>query len=115
MRYLGFIAIFHKMKDNRKVENLVESPLGDSDQVLRDGMCVVLGVSVEFEPKLGVEFDTLDNVYNLYNMYANKASFAALINSIRKSTYTREILWKAYVCYKEGRHRIQEDHVSKKR
>lgn len=94
------------MEDNRKVENLVESPLGDGNQVLRDDMCVVLGVSVEFEPKLRVEFDTLDDVYNFNNMYASKAIFATRINSSRKSTYAREILWKAYVCYKEGRHRI---------
>lgn len=41
------------------MENPLESPLGDGDQVLRDGICVVPETSAEFE------FDHLRTMYTI--------------------------------------------------
>ncbi|CAL8155223.1 unnamed protein product [Prunus armeniaca] len=52
-------------------------------------------------PKIGQEFESLEDAYNFYN-YAKQAGFSVRSYCQQRSKTSNEILRKEYVCYKEG-------------
>ncbi|KAI5352023.1 hypothetical protein L3X38_004914 [Prunus dulcis] len=59
-------------------------------------------VEDKHEPKIGQEFESLQDVYNLYKNYAKQEGFSVRSYCQQKSKTSSEILRKEYVCYKEG-------------
>ena len=53
-------------------------------------------------PKIGQEFESLEDAYNFYNNYAKQAGFSVQSYCQQRSKTSNEILRKGYVCYKEG-------------
>ncbi|GAV76615.1 LOW QUALITY PROTEIN: FAR1 domain-containing protein/SWIM domain-containing protein, partial [Cephalotus follicularis] len=53
-------------------------------------------------PYVNQEFDNLDDVYNFYNYYALHKGFGIRRSSSSKSSVTEELIWKKFVCDKEG-------------
>ena len=48
------------------------------------------------------EFCTIEEAFNFYNAYARECGFSAKMNNSRKKKGTNEIVWKQFVCSKEG-------------
>ncbi|KAL6272721.1 hypothetical protein ACE6H2_000236 [Prunus campanulata] len=59
-------------------------------------------VSTEFKPKLGLEFDSLEDALKMYNLYALKAGFGVRCSTTKTSSVTGEIIRKEFVCCKQG-------------
>ena len=45
-------------------------------------------------PKIGQEFESLEDAYNFYNNYAKQAEFSVRSYCQQKSKTSNEILWK---------------------
>ncbi|XP_074561432.1 protein FAR1-RELATED SEQUENCE 5-like [Curcuma longa] len=54
------------------------------------------------KPKIGMEFLSLEDAFSFYNQYAREAGFSARISNSKKNKITNEIVWKKFVCFKEG-------------
>ncbi|BFG28662.1 hypothetical protein CerSpe_149360 [Prunus speciosa] len=54
------------------------------------------------KPKAGLTFKSLDETYEFYNDYAKDAGFSVRISKEKKKEETGEVVWKRYVCFKEG-------------
>ncbi|GAV79694.1 FAR1 domain-containing protein [Cephalotus follicularis] len=83
----------------REEEHYVDEALVDDQNVYVRGS---EGNSVVDKPYVGQEFDNLDDVYNFYNCYALQKGFGVIKSSISKSSATREVVWKKFVCDKAG-------------
>ncbi|ONI27213.1 hypothetical protein PRUPE_1G074100 [Prunus persica] len=59
-------------------------------------------VKDEKKPKAGLAFQSLDETYEFYNDYAKDAGFSVRISKEKKKKKTGEVVWKRYVCFKEG-------------
>ncbi|XP_042404838.1 uncharacterized protein LOC121995063 [Zingiber officinale] len=59
-------------------------------------------VADDLKPKYGMEFSLIDEAFLFYNQYARKSGFSARINSSKKNKITNEVVWKTFVCFKEG-------------
>ncbi|XP_074585556.1 protein FAR1-RELATED SEQUENCE 5-like [Curcuma longa] len=59
-------------------------------------------VTDDRKPKIGMEFTSLEEAFSCYNQYAREAGFSARINSSKKNKMTNEIIWKTFVCFKQG-------------
>ncbi|GAV85850.1 FAR1 domain-containing protein [Cephalotus follicularis] len=53
-------------------------------------------------PYINQEFDSFDDAYNFYNLYALKKGFGTRKSSSNKSAVTRDVIFKRFVCDKEG-------------
>ncbi|XP_073152019.1 protein FAR1-RELATED SEQUENCE 5-like [Henckelia pumila] len=56
----------------------------------------------EIKPKIGMEFGSVDEAFLFYNHYAREAGFSTRINNSKKDKITNEVVWKQFVCSKEG-------------
>ncbi|XP_073137664.1 protein FAR1-RELATED SEQUENCE 5-like [Henckelia pumila] len=56
----------------------------------------------ERKPKIGMEFGSVDEAFLFYNHYAREAGFSTRINNSKKDQITNEVVWKQFVCSKEG-------------
>ncbi|XP_073154088.1 protein FAR1-RELATED SEQUENCE 5-like [Henckelia pumila] len=56
----------------------------------------------ERKPKIGMEFGSVDEAFLFYNHYAREAGFSTRINTSKKYKITNEVVWKQFVCSKEG-------------
>ncbi|XP_073124621.1 protein FAR1-RELATED SEQUENCE 5-like [Henckelia pumila] len=56
----------------------------------------------ERKPKIGMEFGSVDEAFLFYNHYAREAGFSTRINNSKKDKITNEVVWKQFVCSKEG-------------
>ncbi|XP_075515325.1 protein FAR1-RELATED SEQUENCE 5-like [Primulina tabacum] len=54
------------------------------------------------KPKIGMKFESLEEAFSFYNQYARESGFSARISNSKKSKKTNEIIWKKFVCFKEG-------------
>ncbi|XP_042458601.1 protein FAR1-RELATED SEQUENCE 5-like [Zingiber officinale] len=54
------------------------------------------------KPKIGMKFSSLEEAYSFYNQYAREAGFSVRINNSKKNKMTNEVVWKKFVCFKEG-------------
>ncbi|XP_042467641.1 protein FAR1-RELATED SEQUENCE 5-like [Zingiber officinale] len=59
-------------------------------------------VADDQKPKYGMEFSSIDETFSFYNQYARESGFSARINSSKKNKITNEVVWKMFVCFKEG-------------
>ncbi|XP_074583474.1 protein FAR1-RELATED SEQUENCE 5-like [Curcuma longa] len=59
-------------------------------------------VTDDRKPKIGMEFTSLEETFSFYNQYAREAGFSARINSSKKNKMTNEVVWKTFVCFKQG-------------
>ncbi|CAL9001735.1 unnamed protein product, partial [Prunus brigantina] len=66
-------------------------------------------------PKIGQEFESLEDAYNFYNNYAKQAGFSVRSYCQQKSKTSKEILRKEYVCYKEGVYSKEVSNESERR
>ncbi|KZV14291.1 hypothetical protein F511_43796, partial [Dorcoceras hygrometricum] len=51
----------------------------------------------------GMEFTSIEDAFSFYNQYAREAGFSARISNSKKNKGTNEVVWKKFVCFKEGR------------
>lgn len=70
----------------------------------------VPAVEEEKTPKMGMKFDTIDEAFGFYNDYAKLAGFKVRKDSSR--TKDREMVWKRYLCSKEGTTDEKRSHQS---
>ncbi|XP_074568528.1 protein FAR1-RELATED SEQUENCE 5-like [Curcuma longa] len=54
------------------------------------------------KPKIGMEFTSLEEAFSYYNQYARQAGFSVRISSSKRNKMTNEIVWKRFVCFKQG-------------
>ncbi|KZV20016.1 protein FAR-RED IMPAIRED RESPONSE 1-like [Dorcoceras hygrometricum] len=55
------------------------------------------------KPKVGMEFTSIEDAFSFYNQYAREAGFSARISNSKKDKGTNEVVWKKFICFKEGR------------
>ena len=53
-------------------------------------------------PHIGMEFDTLDDTYRFYNNYGRSVGFSIRIYGTNKSRRDNVIIYRKFVCSKEG-------------
>lgn len=67
-------------------------------------------------PKIGMKFESLEGAFLFYNQYARESGFSARISNSKKSKKTNEVIWKKFVCFKEGQtddhHRLSKHEYS---
>ncbi|KZV46604.1 hypothetical protein F511_40547 [Dorcoceras hygrometricum] len=56
----------------------------------------------ERKPKIRMRFASIDEAFSFYNQYARQAGFSARLNNSKKNKITNEVVWKQFVCVKEG-------------
>ncbi|GAV83020.1 FAR1 domain-containing protein [Cephalotus follicularis] len=83
----------------REEEHYVDESLVDDQNVYARGS---EANSIVDKPYVGQEFDNLNDVYNFYNCYALQKGFGVRKSSSSKSSATREVVWKKFVCDKAG-------------
>ncbi|XP_074560767.1 protein FAR1-RELATED SEQUENCE 5-like [Curcuma longa] len=49
-----------------------------------------------------MEFTSLEEAFAFYNQYAREAGFSARINNSKRDRVTNEVIWKTFVCFKQG-------------
>ncbi|XP_073271500.1 protein FAR1-RELATED SEQUENCE 5-like [Primulina huaijiensis] len=49
-----------------------------------------------------MRFDSIEDAFSFYNQYARESGFSARISNNKKSKQTNEVIWKKFVCFKEG-------------
>ncbi|KZV54794.1 hypothetical protein F511_04416 [Dorcoceras hygrometricum] len=49
-----------------------------------------------------MRFALIDEAFSFYNQYARQAGFSARLNNSKKNKITNEVVWKQFVCFKEG-------------
>lgn len=49
-----------------------------------------------------MKFESLDDAFSFYNEYARESGFSARMSNSKKSKKTNEVIWKKFVCFKEG-------------
>ncbi|XP_042398920.1 protein FAR1-RELATED SEQUENCE 5-like [Zingiber officinale] len=49
-----------------------------------------------------MEFSSIEEAFSFYNQYARESGFSARINNSKKNKMTNEVVWKTFVCFKEG-------------
>ncbi|XP_073015535.1 protein FAR1-RELATED SEQUENCE 5-like [Primulina eburnea] len=54
------------------------------------------------KPEIGMKFESLEEAFSFYNQYARKSGFSARMSNSKKSKKTNEVIWKKFVCFKEG-------------
>ncbi|XP_074576130.1 protein FAR1-RELATED SEQUENCE 5-like [Curcuma longa] len=54
------------------------------------------------KPKVGMEFSSLEEAFMFYNQYAREAGFSARMSTSKKNKITNEVVYKKFVCFKEG-------------
>ncbi|KAF3455267.1 hypothetical protein FNV43_RR05715 [Rhamnella rubrinervis] len=59
-------------------------------------------VTIDRKPRVGQEFETVEAAYEFYNLYAREVGFTARMGGSRKKANSNELIWKQFVCYKEG-------------
>ncbi|XP_073053593.1 uncharacterized protein [Primulina eburnea] len=59
-------------------------------------------VADDRKPKIGMKFASLDDAFSYYNQYAREAGFSARMSNSKKQKMTNEVVWKKFVCFKEG-------------
>jgi hypothetical protein len=60
-------------------------------------------VATELKPKIGQEFQTIDDVFNFYNAYSKASGFSVRNWSEKKRQGSNEIIRKEFVCWKQGK------------
>ncbi|XP_073121059.1 protein FAR1-RELATED SEQUENCE 5-like [Henckelia pumila] len=53
------------------------------------------------KPKIGMKFASLEEAFSFYNQYARESGFSARISNSKKNK-ANEVVWKKFVCFKEG-------------
>ncbi|KAG6430089.1 hypothetical protein SASPL_108150 [Salvia splendens] len=59
-------------------------------------------VANDRKPKIGMQFESIDDAFEFYNQYAREAGFSARYSNSRKNKMTNEVVWKQLVCFKAG-------------
>ncbi|XP_073277673.1 protein FAR1-RELATED SEQUENCE 5-like [Primulina huaijiensis] len=54
------------------------------------------------KPTIGMRFDSIEDAFSFYNQYSRESGFSARISNSKKSKQTNEVIWKKFVCFKEG-------------
>ncbi|XP_073126798.1 protein FAR1-RELATED SEQUENCE 5-like [Henckelia pumila] len=54
------------------------------------------------KPKIGMKFASIEEAFLFYNQYAREAGFSARISTSKKNKMSNEVVWKRFVCSKEG-------------
>ncbi|XP_073017887.1 protein FAR1-RELATED SEQUENCE 5-like [Primulina eburnea] len=54
------------------------------------------------KPEIGMKFESLEEAFSFYNQYARESGFSARMSNSKKSKKTNEVIWKKFVCFKEG-------------
>lgn len=67
-----------------------------------DDQLFIPQVADDRKPKIGMEFESLDDAFSFYNQYAREAGFSARISNSKNNKMTNEVVWKKFVCFKEG-------------
>lgn len=60
-------------------------------------------VLVNVIPKVGQEFQSLEDAHEFYNNYARQAGFSTRVSNNKRNKETGEDVWKMFVCSKEGK------------
>ncbi|XP_073015406.1 protein FAR1-RELATED SEQUENCE 5-like [Primulina eburnea] len=72
------------------------------DENSGDEMSYIPQVGDNQKPKIGMKFESLDEAFSFYNQYARESGFSARMSNSKKSKKTKEVIWKKFVCFKEG-------------
>ncbi|ONH90148.1 hypothetical protein PRUPE_8G037300 [Prunus persica] len=89
------------MDVNTEVENQVDGIEEDNNK-MNDEVGVILIVSMNLEPQVGKEFNSLDDVYEFYKTYARNSEFGIRKHSSKRIRFTNEIIRKEFVCCRQG-------------
>ncbi|XP_073133316.1 protein FAR1-RELATED SEQUENCE 5-like [Henckelia pumila] len=54
------------------------------------------------KPNIGMRFESLEDAYSFYNHYARESGFSARMSNSKRSKKTSEVIWKKFVCFKQG-------------
>lgn len=60
-------------------------------------------VATELKPKIGQEFEIIDDAFNFYKAYAKASGFSVRNWSVKKRPRSNEIIRKEFVCWKQGK------------
>ncbi|KAH6795250.1 hypothetical protein C2S52_005727 [Perilla frutescens var. hirtella] len=60
-------------------------------------------VADDRKPKIQMKFASVEDAFSFYNQYAREAGFGTRIGNSKKNKASNEIVWKQFVCCKEGR------------
>ncbi|KAH6792221.1 hypothetical protein C2S52_002698 [Perilla frutescens var. hirtella] len=69
----------------------------------QDDSTFIPQVTVNVIPKVGQEFQSLEDALNFYNDYARQAAFSTRVANNKKDKETGEDVWKMLSCSKEGK------------
>ncbi|XP_073128685.1 protein FAR1-RELATED SEQUENCE 5-like [Henckelia pumila] len=67
-----------------------------------DDQSYIPQVGEDRKPNIGMRFESMEDAYSYYNQYAREFGFSARISNSQRSKKTNEIIWKKFVCFKEG-------------
>lgn len=56
----------------------------------------------EKKPRIGMQFASIEDAFAFYNQYAREAGFSTRMSKSKKDKLTNEVVWKQFVCFKEG-------------
>ncbi|XP_038690412.1 protein FAR1-RELATED SEQUENCE 5-like [Tripterygium wilfordii] len=87
----------------------VDVSQGDVGSSSSNMQTYVPNVVCEKIPKIGQEFESLDESQNYYNEYAREAGFSVRLSSTKRNK-SNEFIRREFVCFKEG---IREEGSSK--
>ncbi|XP_060675878.1 protein FAR1-RELATED SEQUENCE 5-like [Ziziphus jujuba] len=63
------------------------------------------------KPNVKQEFQTIEEAFQFYNAYARECGFSARMSTSKRKKGTNELIWKQFVCFKEGE---TNEHYQKK-
>ncbi|XP_073048393.1 protein FAR1-RELATED SEQUENCE 5-like [Primulina eburnea] len=72
------------------------------DHFSEDEQSYIPQVGDDQKPSIGMRFDSLEDAFSFYNQYARESGFSARMSNSKKSKKTNEVVWKKFVCFKEG-------------
>ncbi|XP_077233612.1 protein FAR1-RELATED SEQUENCE 5-like [Tasmannia lanceolata] len=90
-----------ELNDGNQVEDQGED-LNEGNQV-EDGEERNDEESIDKRPFVGQEFDSFEDAYIYYNTYGLSKGFGVRKSTTNKSTKTNEVIFRKYVCDKEGK------------
>ncbi|XP_060668184.1 protein FAR1-RELATED SEQUENCE 5-like [Ziziphus jujuba] len=59
-------------------------------------------VAENCKPKVGQKFESIDGAHEFYIKYAKEAGFSVRSSSTKRCKGAEEVVWKEFVCFKEG-------------
>ncbi|XP_073057388.1 protein FAR1-RELATED SEQUENCE 5-like [Primulina eburnea] len=67
-----------------------------------DELSYIPQVGYNQKPEIGMKLESLEEAFSFYNQCTRESGFSARMSNSKKSNKTKKVIWKKFVCFKEG-------------